>query len=92
MVWIPESETLIRTQTIQKEVTPQLYHSDEDDIQSQYSNELSQLRNIDTTLMTLVIKPEYQTDPLRSIADCARSVIGLPDLGCSKKLFYQLHQ
>ena len=55
MLWIPESETLIRTKTIQKEVTPQLYHSDEDDqddIQSQYSNELSQLRNIDITLMT----------------------------------------
>ena len=47
--------TRVRTKTIQKEVTPQLYHSDEDDhdeIQSQYSNELSQLRNIDTTLVT----------------------------------------
>ena len=35
---------------MEKEVTPQLYHSDEhhdDDIQSEYSNELSQLRNID---------------------------------------------
>ena len=49
--------TLIRTKTIQKEVTPQLYHSDEDDhdeMQSQYSNELSQLRNIDKTLL---VKP-----------------------------------
>ena len=35
---------------MEKEVTPQLYHSDEDhddEIESQYSNELSQLRNID---------------------------------------------
>ena len=35
---------------MEKEVTPQMYHSDEDhhdDMQSQYSNELSQLRNID---------------------------------------------
>lgn len=45
-----------RTKTIHREVSPQLYHSDEydhdEDGQSQYSNELSQLRNIDKNTMT----------------------------------------
>ena len=67
------SGTLIRTKTIQKEVTPQLYHSDEDEIQSQYSNELSQLRKIDTIL---VIKQRYKL--LHSL----RSVIGLQNYSC----------
>ena len=51
-------------------MTPQLYHSDEDDhdeIQSQYSNELSQLRKIDKK--TLLVKPGYQFDALSSITD-----------------------